>query len=92
METRESSVENYLVKQIKLRGGTAYKFSSPARRAVPDRLIVLSYAPIFFVECKAFGEPATPAQKREHVKLRNLNQKVFVVDSKKQIDELLLRY
>ena len=91
MKLRESSVEKYLVKEIRLLGGTAYKFSSPARRAVPDRLIVFPGLCAFFIECKAFGESLTPAQEREHKGLRNLNQEVFTVDSIEQIDELLKR-
>jgi hypothetical protein len=36
---READIEAYLVKRVEALGGTAEKFSSPARRSVPDRLI-----------------------------------------------------
>jgi hypothetical protein len=37
---RESAIEEYLVKRTKSRGEIAYKFTSPQRRSVPDRLVL----------------------------------------------------
>jgi len=37
---RESAVENHLVYRTKSRGEIAYKFTSPQRRSVPDRLVL----------------------------------------------------
>lgn len=79
---RESGVEANLVKYIKLLGGTAYKFTSPQRRNVPDRLCLLPAGVMCFVECKAPGKKPTPGQQREHDYLRALGFKVFVIDSK----------
>jgi len=76
----EKQVENALVKLVNESGGIAYKFSSPNRRLVPDRLVLLPYGHIFFVECKSTGKKATKAQLREHEKLRKLGFKVFVID------------
>jgi hypothetical protein len=66
------------------------KFSSPGRAAVPDRLL-LANIPEFlrpviakyirFVEYKRGGEKPTPAQSREHTRLRGLGFAVDVVDS-----------
>lgn len=88
---RESTIENNLVKKVKAAGSTAYKFTSPGRKAVPDRL-VLSYIPpehreivakyFKFVECKAPGEQPRADQVREHNRLRALGFKVVVLDSK----------
>jgi hypothetical protein len=39
----ESKVEKYLVKRIEAIGGTAEKFTSPNRRSVPDRLVLLGH-------------------------------------------------
>lgn len=90
---RESIIENYLVKFIKSYGGLCLKFSSPARRSVPDRICLLSNnaglaLSFFFVECKATGQVASPAQEREHKRLRDLGYTVFVVDSKAQVSAL----
>lgn len=39
-QERESAIEGYLVKRTKSRGEIAYKFTSPQRRSVPDRLVL----------------------------------------------------
>ena len=83
---RESEVENYLVKRVKERGGVPYKFKSPARRGVPDRLCAMPGGLTIFVELKAPGEEPRPDQAREHQRLRDLGCKVLVLDSKLQVD------
>ena len=89
---RESKIERYLCEQIKLIGGIAYKFTSPQRRSVPDRLVVLPYGKSFFVECKAPDKEPTPAQKREAERLRALRQAVYVVDTIASVDALIREY
>ncbi|MFV8770810.1 VRR-NUC domain-containing protein [Yersinia enterocolitica] len=79
---REDSIEDHLVKEVKKAGGIAYKFISPGRRSVPDRLVLLPGGKVIFVECKAPGEKPTAAQLREHEKIRALGFIVRVLDSK----------
>ncbi|MEM5442450.1 VRR-NUC domain-containing protein [Serratia marcescens] len=79
---RESTIEQHLVKQVKAAGGTAYKFTSPGHRSVPDRLVLLPGGRAVFVECKAPGEQPQPDQAREHDRLRALDFDVVVLDSK----------
>ncbi|CNG65095.1 VRR-NUC domain-containing protein [Yersinia intermedia] len=79
---REDSIETHLVKAVKKAGGIAYKFISPGRRSVPDRLVLLPDGKVIFVECKAPGEKPTAAQLREHEKIRALGFTVRVLDSK----------
>lgn len=79
---RESTIEKYLVAEVKKAGGIAYKFLSPGRRAVPDRLVLLPSGRAVFVECKAPGEKPRPEQVREHKRLRALGFDVVVLDSK----------
>lgn len=88
-EITEKQIENYLVKKIKALGGIAYKFTSPARRAVPDRFCILPGGRIFFVECKRPGQTLTPAQASEIHKLRELGQRVHWADSYESIDEVI---
>lgn len=38
----EKVIEAHLVKRVKEAGGIAYKFTSPQRRSVPDRMIVMN--------------------------------------------------
>jgi len=86
----EKKIESDDRKYAKENGVEFYKFTSPGRRSVPDRLllspisekhqaIVAKY--IRFIEYKAPGKDATEAQKREHERLRNLGFAVNVVDN-----------
>ena len=87
---RERDVEAHLVARVKAAGGTAYKFTSPGRVGVPDRLVVLPDR-LFFAELKAPGKRATAGQAREHDRLRDLGQDVYVLDSAVAIDALMER-
>jgi len=78
---RESQLEQKLVHHITKLGGIAYKFSSPNRRSVPDRLCVMPNGRAFFVELKAPGKAPTPLQRHEHELLRALGHTVLVIDN-----------
>ena len=85
----EAIVEAYLVKEIKRVGGIAYKFTSPNRRSVPDRMCVLPFGLVVFVECKSAKGNMTVGQEREFNRLTNLSQLIFVVSSRAEVDELI---
>lgn len=68
--------------EVKKAGGVAFKFISPGRRSVPDRIVLLPGGRIVFVECKAPGKPPRAGQLREHGRLRALGFTVVVLDSK----------
>ena len=85
----EKTVERELVKRVKEEGGIAYKFTSPNRRSVPDRLCLLPGGKILFVECKRPGAKVTQLQAREHERLRALGFEVVVVDDKKDVNALI---
>ena len=85
----EKTVERELVKRVKEEGGIAYKFTSPNRRSVPDRLCLLPGGKILFVECKAPGKKPTKLQAREHERLRAMGFEVVVVDDKKDANALI---
>lgn len=78
----EKEIEAWLVDQAKRRGGIAYKFTSPQRRSVPDRLVLLPGKKMIFVECKRPGAKPTEAQEREHQRIRDLGFDVYVMDAK----------
>lgn len=89
VKMKEKLIEQYLIKQVKDKlGGIAYKFTSPGRRAVPDRLCVVP-GHCFFVECKATEKYLTDAQARERDRLEELEQWVYEVNSKSQVDKLI---
>lgn len=79
---REDSIEQHLVKEVKKAGGIAYKFVSPGKRSVPDRIVILPGGRLVFVECKSPGKPPRADQLREHERLRTLGFSVVVLDSK----------
>lgn len=86
---REAEVESYLVRRVRELGGIAYKFVSPGRRGVPDRMILWPIGVIEFVELKAPGKKPTPRQLHEHKRLQKLGMSVSVLDSKEAVDEWL---
>lgn len=77
----EKTVEAYLVERVRALGGTAYKFTSPARANVPDRIVILPPGRIYFVELKRPGGKLTCGQEREHEHLRRLGADVRTLDS-----------
>ena len=92
----ETDIEEYGREAVKDLGGIAFKFTSPARRSVPDRLnllpipehhreIVARY--VRFVEYKKPGEEASEPQQREHKRLRDLGFYVSVIDTKEGVDQ-----
>ena len=89
MKITEKSIEIYLRDRIKKVGGIAFKFISPGNDGVPDRLLCLPTGQVIFVELKAPGKTTRPLQDLQISRLRNLNFKVFIIDSKEKVDELL---
>ena len=85
----ERDVEKHLVKQVAKLGGKAYKWSSPANRAVPDRICCLPQSQIKLVECKAPGRTFSPLQAKIAKYLRGLGHEVFLVDTKEKVDILI---
>jgi len=85
----EKQIEKYLVRKVTAAGGVAYKFTSPARRSVPDRLCVFPNGDVIFVEVKQQNGVLTSGQRRECNRLMEMQQHVEVVYSKEDIDYLL---
>lgn len=89
-DIKEADVERALVRRIEALGGRAEKFTSPARRSVPDRLILLPVPPehralvaryVRFAECKRPGAKPTESQEKDHERRRAMGFRVDVVDS-----------
>ena len=88
-KVNEKQIEQYLVRKVKEKGGIAYKFTSPGRRHVPDRIILLPGGKVIFIECKRPGAKATKAQAYELHRIRCLGSEALVIDTKEKINELL---
>ena len=86
---REKQIEHSLVMAVKAAGGMCPKLVSPGTDGMPDRMILLPKGHIGFVEVKAPGNNPRPLQERRHTQLRELGFKVFILDGREQIPEIL---
>ena len=77
----EKDIEKRVYTYAKQKGFDHWKFTSPARAAVPDRLFIFNHGVVFFIEFKAAGKKPTPAQVREITRIRERGVAVFVVDN-----------
>lgn len=77
----EKDIEAAVVKHAKSLGMLVYKFTSPSRRSVPDRMFITQAGVVFFIEMKRRGEKPTTAQALEIAKIRAQGVKCFVVDN-----------
>jgi hypothetical protein len=89
----EKDIEKKIVAYAKSKGCIVRKFTSPAQRAVPDRIIVTPRGVVGFLEVKRPGNKPTPLQYREMELLGDNNAKVEwhdnVEEAKRFIDDLL---
>jgi hypothetical protein len=89
----EKDIEKAIGTYAKSKGCLYYKFTSPAMRAVPDRIIVTPTGVVGFLEVKREGAKPTPLQMAEINKLAWHGANVAWVDSaangKAFIDRLL---
>lgn len=76
----EKKIEAVVCDYAKSKGWLVYKFTSPARAAVPDRLFIAPGGRCIFCEFKAPGKKPTVPQSREHDRLRSQGVQVYVVD------------
>lgn len=84
----ERDVERYLIKECEKRGWLCWKFVSPGRRGVPDR-IVIRPGSVAFVEVKRKGGRISPLQIRRIEELIRLLIPARVVETKGEIDEMI---
>lgn len=77
----EKQIEAKVCEYAKTKNVLVYKFTSPARAAVPDRMFIRPDGRIWFVEFKRQGAKPTEAQEREHHRLRQHKVNVFVIDN-----------
>ena len=92
MET-EKDIENYLTQQVRKAGGICWKFTSPGTRGVPDRYCAVM-GKSFFAELKRPNHKRRHdemLQKERHKALASQGVKVYVLETKQDID-LLFRW
>lgn len=84
---RENQIEKHLHDRVKALGGEHRRLAWIGRNGANDDLILLPGRHVL-VECKRPGKGATPAQSREHERLRAAGFEVFVVSTLAEIDAI----
>lgn len=88
---RESEIEKYLVSAVKRTGGIAVKNAVTYFAGFPDRTILFDGGKCVFVELKAPGKKPTALQRKRQDALRALGFRVYVIDSKQDVDRFIGR-
>lgn len=84
----ESDIEKDFVQYAETVGCEAFKFTSPGRRGVPDRMVI-GPGFLFFIEFKRPGEKPTKQQEKMRKRLGDFGQDVFVCDNLEQAKAVL---
>lgn len=98
VEVTEKAIEKYLREQVTAVGGLCYKWVSPSRRGVPDRICIFppflprGQGTVWFIEVKRPDEEPSGQQKREMERLTRMGQLVGIIDSKKGVDMFIAKY
>ncbi len=82
----ENEIEIYFVWTVERKGGRTYKFTSPSRRGVADRIACLPDGNTWFVELKTKGGRLSELQKLFANEMALLKQKYACLWTKEQID------
>lgn len=90
MGAAEAHVEKYLVTQCKKHNILCWKFTSPGRTGVPDR-IVIARGRTVFVETKARDGILSPRQKVVIAELKEHGAEVRVANTRELVDEFLIQ-
>ena len=83
----ERNVEKHFIWTVERMGGITYKFTSPGRKGVADRIACLPDGSTWFVELKTKGGRLSPLQKMFAADMAALNQKYACLWTKEQVNE-----
>ena len=86
---RERTVEQHLVQGLKKIGVPCVKFQPDHMRGMPDRMILLPGSRVIWCELKTQGGELEPIQVVRHRELQQAGQRVVVVWSIEQADDLI---
>lgn len=85
----EKSVEQKFTKAVKDKGGLALKFVSPNFNGVPDRLVLMPFGKMAFVELKAPKKKMRALQIKRKRQLESLGFFVYCVDDVRMIGDVI---
>lgn len=92
MKTSEKSLDKTLSSQVKKLGGWSLKMLTVHVSGLPDRLLLFPGGRVAFAETKTTGDKPRKLQIAIHKKLRKLGFKVYVVDRKEVITQIIQDY
>jgi hypothetical protein len=91
----EAEIERRVVNHCRERGLITYKFTSPAQRGVPDRIIIAPNQ-VLLLELKQAGRKPTPLQLREIDRINTMSGPNLLAtwaagwdDARQVIDDLI---
>jgi hypothetical protein len=87
MPLLERDIERYLVRRTIEHGGVAYKFVSPGRVGVADRIVCLPGGVVWFVELKTATGRLSPLQKIFAADMVRMGVQYIVIRSKEEVDQ-----
>lgn len=85
----EKLLEKTLRERIKDLGGIALKFHCLSFTGFPDRVVLMPFGRIYFVELKSEGKKPTKIQLAVHKILRDLGFSVWVVDTQEKLIQVM---
>lgn len=77
----EKDIENAVCNYAESKGMLQWKFTSPNKRSVPDRIFMLKNGWTFFIEFKKPGGVLTSGQEREIARIVKQSSTVYIVDN-----------
>ena len=86
----EKDIESYLVRRVMQLGGVAYKWVSPGRVGVADRIVMLPGGRVWFVELKTVKGRLSPLQKVFAADMARMGMNYLVIKSKEEVDQWIL--
>jgi len=86
----EKDIERHLVRRVAERGGVAYKWVSPGRVGVADRIVLLPGGRVWFVELKTVKGRLSPLQQVFAADMRRMGMNYIVIRSKEEVDQWIL--
>ena len=86
----ERDIERHLVRRTIEHGGVAYKFVSPGRVGVADRIVLLPGGVVWFVELKTATGRVSPLQKVFAADMRRMGTNYIVLRSTEEVDQWML--
>ena len=85
----EREIESYFVWAVERIGGKTWKFTSPGRKGVADRIACLPDGTTWFVELKTKGGKISELQKLFAADMKLLKQNYACLWTKEQIDAFI---